>query len=301
MKIRLGTRGSALALAQAEMTRAALVAVAPDLEIERVVIKTTGDRQSETGVVESGKGVFVKEIEEALLTGTVDIAVHSTKDLPTELAPGLALTAMLPRADVRDVFCSRDGKILDEMPAGARVATGSPRRAAQLRRLYPDLAYVPIRGNVDTRLRKIREGEADGVVLARAGLVRLGLEASITEIIPIPVCLPAPGQGAVGLESRADDRKIAMLLQRVNHPETLLAVRAERRLLLKLGGGCLTPIAAYGVITDGSLHLLGFVGSAEGAIFVQGGVTAPAADPEAAGDRLAEELLTKGARELLAS
>jgi len=300
MKIRIGTRGSALALAQAEMTRKALEAAAPGIETERVIIKTTGDRQSETGAPDAGKGVFVKEIEEALLANTIDVAVHSMKDVPTELAPGLTLAAMLPRADVRDVFCSRDGKILDELPAAARIGTGSPRRAAQLRRLYPDLAYVPIRGNVDTRLRKVREGEADGVILARAGLVRLGLEAAITEIIPIPVCLPAPGQGAVGLEIRSEDEKTKLVLDRLNHAETMLAVRAERQMLLKLGGGCRTPIAAYGVITDGSMHLLGFVGSAEGKQFVQGGVSAPAADPEALGNMLAEELLAKGAKDLLA-
>ncbi len=301
VKLKLGTRGSALALAQVAMTRAALAQVAPGLEVETVVIKTTGDRQSETGAPEAGKGVFVKEIEEALLARTVDVAVHSMKDLPTELAPGLALVAMLPRADVRDVFCSREGRILDELPEGATVATGSPRREAQLKRLYSQVRFVGIRGNVDTRLRKIREGEADGVVLARAGLVRLGLEAAITEIIPVPVCLPAPGQGAVGLEARADDDKTRLLLERVGHRDTMLAVRAERQMLLKLGGGCRTPIAAYGQITDGSLHLLGFVGSAETAIFVQGAVTAPADAPEAAGDRLAEELLGKGARELLAA
>ena len=298
-RIRIGTRGSPLALVQATLAEAALVRAEPGLKPERVIIRTTGDRQSETGAPEAGKGVFVKEIEDALLAATIDVAVHSLKDLPADLLPGLVLAAVLPREDPRDAFCSRDGRTLDELPAGSKIATGSPRRAAQLRRLYPQFEYVSIRGNVDTRLRKIRGGEADGAVLARAGLARLGLTAAITELIPAEVCLCAPGQGAIGLEARADDAATLARLAKVNDKPTAAAVTAERAFLRRLGGGCRTPIAALALPGGASLKLMGYVGAVEGALFIAGSATAPATDAEALGIRLAEKLLGEGAAELL--
>ncbi len=299
MRIRLGTRGSPLALAQAVLTEATLHAADPGVIVERVVIKTTGDRQSETGAPEAGKGVFVKEIEEALLADRVDVAVHSAKDLPVDVPAGLVLAAVLPREDPRDAFCSRDGRTLDELPAGAKVGTGSPRRAAQLRRLYPHLAFVPIRGNVDTRLRKMREGEVDGAVLARAGLVRLGLATAITELLPAEVCLSAPGQGAVGLEARLADAATRAVLARVNDAPAFAAVTAERAFLRRLGGGCKTPIAALAVAEGDDLKLHGYIGEEEGARFVAGSAIAPAGDAEVLGVHLAERLLGEGAQELL--
>ncbi len=298
--IRLATRGSALALAQAALVEAALRAADPAVTVERVVIKTTGDRQSEGGgTVAAGKGVFVKEIQDALLAGAADVAVHSLKDLPVEDAAGLQLAATLPREDVRDAFCGGDGRILDELPDGAKIATGSPRREAQLRRLHPRFRYVPIRGNVDTRLRKIREGEADGVILARAGLARLGLLGAITELIPVEVCLPAPGQGAIGLECRDGDDRIAGLLEAVNHPETYRSTAAERALLRVLGGGCQTPIAAWGKPEGDQLTLFGFVSDPTGARFIASALTGPAAEPESLGEQLGERFLEQGAGRLL--
>jgi hydroxymethylbilane synthase len=230
----------------------------------------------------------------------VDVAVHSLKDLPADLAPGLGLAAVLPRADVRDAFCSRDGRTLDELPDGAKVATGSPRRESQLRRLWGRLSFVPIRGNVETRLRKVRDGEADGTILARAGLVRLGLEAAVTEIIPVAVCLPAPGQGAVGCEARSDDRATLDLLARIDHAETMLSVAAERAFLRRLGGGCRTPIAAWGQPGPaGGMTLHGFVGEAGGVRFFASSVTGRGVEAEALGVRLADRLIADGAAALL--
>jgi len=317
--LRLGTRGSALALAQAALAEAALAAAAsaggaPQLKVERVVITTTGDRRVASegdpiapkgdgpGIALEGdaRGIFVREIEEALLSRAVDVAVHSLKDLPVDLPPGLVLAGVLERGDPRDAFCSRDGRTLDELPAGASVATGSPRRAAQLGRIWGHLVFVPIRGNVDTRLRKVREGAADGVVLARAGLVRLGLAGAITELIPLEVCLPAPGQGAIGLEARESDAGIAGLLARVTHPPTLAAVLAERAFLRRLGGGCRAPVAALGVGAEGGkLVLHGFVADPAGARFAASSAEGPAADAEALGVRLAERLLDEGAAEFM--
>ena len=309
--IRVGTRGSALALAQAALAEAALAeavlraaaapAAAPELTIERVVITTTGD--SEQSIPLEGaaapQGIFVREIEQALLAGSIDVAVHSLKDLPVDLPPGLVFAGVLPREDPRDAFCSRDGRTLDEMPPGARVGTGSSRRAAQLRRVWGHLAFVPIRGNVDTRLRKVREGAVDGVVLARAGLVRLGLVSAITELIPLEVCLPAPGQGAIGLEARESDAGTVGLLARLSHPPTLAAVLAERAFLRRLGGGCRAPVAALGVADGGKLVLHGFVGDPGGVVFAASSVEGLPAAAEALGVRLAERLLAEGAAEFM--
>lgn len=297
--LRVATRGSPLARAQAAAAIRALEEVSPGLACEMVIVKTTGDVESEKSVESAGKGVFVKEIEEKLVAGAVDVAVHSLKDLPTEIPAGLALGAVLPREDARDAFCSREGDLLEELPAGARVATGSARRVAQLRRGHGRLKFVPIRGNVDTRLRKVREGEAEGVVLARAGLVRLGLEISITEVIPLEACLPAPGQGAIGLECREAAADVLRLLFRVHDAESGRAVAAERRFLAALGGGCRVPIAAHAAIERGEMRLRGFVGQVSGTRCVEGTMSGRPEEAEQLGAALAEELLARGAGDLL--
>lgn len=277
----------------------ALLAAEPQLACDTVVIKTTGDRQSAEGIANPGKGIFVKEIEEALVAGAIDIAVHSVKDLPTVVPEGLALAAVLPREDVRDAFCAREHRTLGELAAGARVATGSPRREAQLRRLYGHLEFVPIRGNVGTRLAKVRNGEAEGTILARAGLLRLGLESAITEILPLLTCLPAPGQGAIGAQARTADEETLALLARVHHADSGLAVTAERDFLARLGGGCRTPIAAYALVEGDDMCLHGFVGETPGPRFVQGVVRGSSREPVTLAAKLAQQLKSEGAAELL--
>src|SRR5436190_9491456 len=244
--IRIGTRGSPLALAQAHMVRSALAAqngVAEDA-LEIVTIRTSGDRIQDRPLSEAGgKGLFTKEIEEALLAGEIDLAVHSMKDMPTVLPAGLTVACYLPREDVRDAFISAKAASLAQLPAGAVVGTSSLRRQAQVLRLRPDLRVVALRGNVDTRLRKLAEGAADATVLACAGLVRLGLEDRITAPVPAEEMLPAVAQGAIGIEIRAGDEATAHLLGPINHQPTALAVTVERAFLAKLDGSCRTPIA----------------------------------------------------------
>ena len=298
MRVRIGTRGSKLALAQSYMVQSALSRACPEAEFETVVISTAGDRQAADGDLPAGTGVFVKEIEEKLLGGEIDLAVHSLKDMPVSPPAGLILAAVLVREDAREAFVSRDGRTLAELPSGARVGTGSPRRRAQLLRFRPDLSLIPIRGNVDTRLRKVREGLADGTVLALAGLRRLGLEESVTEIIPLDKCLPAPGQGAVVCQVRTGEAVLIELAGRINHEASARAVRAERAFLQGLGGGCRAPIAAYASEETGILKLSGLAGDADGRRFVEGALCGPPADAAGLGDRLARELLARGAGEL---
>jgi hydroxymethylbilane synthase len=260
--IRIGTRGSPLALAQAHEVEARLTAAhgaGPDLgqdsgqlAFEIKVIKTTGDRIQDRPLAEAGgKGLFTKEIEEALLAGEVDIAVHSMKDMPTVLPAGLALAAFLPREDVRDALISPKAASLADLPRGAVVATSSLRRQAQVRHLRPDLRVVPMRGNVETRLRKLAEGVADATLLALAGLNRLGITDRAAGPVPVEAMLPAVAQGAIGVEIRADDERMAQLLAPLNHEPTALAVTAERVFLARLEGSCRTPIAALGELVDG--------------------------------------------------
>ena len=245
MTTRIGTRGSVLALAQAHEVHARLAAVhGAGHEFELRVIKTSGDRIQDRPLADvGGKGLFTKEIEEALLAREIDLAVHSMKDMPTILPMGLTIACHLPRADVRDAFISAKATSLAALPAGAVVGTSSLRRQAQVKRLRPDLRVVPLRGNVDTRLRKLEEGAADATLLACAGLTRLGLESRITAPVPVDEMLPAVAQGAIGVEIRADDGASAHLLAPINHQETALAVAAERAFLAKLDGSCRTPIA----------------------------------------------------------
>ncbi len=265
--LRIGTRGSPLALAQARMVRARLAA-AHGVDEERItltVIRTTGDVIQDRTLAEAGgKGLFTKEIEEALRADAIDLAVHSAKDVPTVLPDGLILTAVLPREDARDVFIGRSVKTLRELAAGAVVGTASLRRQAIVKRLRPDLEVVPIRGNVDTRLRKLGEGVVDATLLALAGLKRLGLTHAATSIFTLDEFLPAVGQGIVAIETRADDTRTRTLLEAINHAETASALAAERAFLAVLDGSCRTPIAGHATIADGRLRLRGLIAKPDG-------------------------------------
>lgn len=260
--LRIGTRGSPLALAQAEEVRrrlGAAHAIEPDA-IETVVIRTTGDRIQDRPLAEAGgKGLFTKEIEEALLERRVDVAVHSAKDMPTWLPDGLVLAAFLPREDVRDAFISRLAPSLAALPAGSLVGTASPRREALVRRARPQLRVVPLRGNVETRLRKLAEGEVDATLLAVAGLRRLGREEAATALLSFEEFPPAIAQGAIALETRADDARTRALLARLDHADTASAVTAERAFLAALDGSCRTPIAGYAEVEHGRVAFRGLI------------------------------------------
>ncbi len=296
----IGTRGSKLALWQARWVAQALRALEPGLEAKLKVIKTTGDKILDVPLAKvGGKGLFVKEIEEALLRGEVDLAVHSMKDVPTELPEGLHLAAVLQRQDHRDAFLSRTGQALMELPAGSRVGTSSLRRICQLRALRPELQVHNLRGNLDTRLRKLGEGLYDAIVVAMAGLNRLGLAQGQAQPLSEQHMLPAIGQGAIGVECRLDDPFVNGLLQRLNHAPTATCVQAERAFLMELGGGCQVPIGAWAELRDGRLRLQGLVGSPDGARLFRDSIEGDAQEAAALGQRLAQRLLKEGAEEVL--
>lgn len=297
-KLIIGSRGSQLALWQAHFVRDQLVKRS-SVPIEVVTIKTTGDRHLEAPVAQLSKGIFVKEIEQALLKGEIDLAVHSMKDLPTDLPAGLTIGAMCARDDVRDVLISGDGATLNRLPSGAKVGTSSLRRKAQLRAHRPDLEFTDIRGNVDTRLRKLREGLFEAIVLAKAGLDRLGWADQISEVLSTEIVLPAVGQGALGIEARADDAEVLDLLQGVNDPSTHAAVMAERALLKELHGGCQVPIGAWGRVENGRLVLEGCVISLDGGTIVRDQISGPIERGVALGVQLASKLLRQGADHIL--
>ena len=261
-QFRIGTRGSPLALAQAHMTRAALAAAHGLSEdaLEIVVIRTSGDRIQDRPLSEAGgKGLFTKEIEEALLAGTIDLAVHSAKDMPTVLPDGLMLAACLPREDVRDAFISRKAENLRALPRAAVVGTASLRRQALVKRMRPDISTVVLRGNVETRLRKLEAGEVDATLLALAGLKRLGLADRATALLGTEEFLPAVGQGAVTIEARRDDARTREALARVDHADTSVALAAERAFLALLDGSCRTPIAGHAVLDGDTLRFRGMI------------------------------------------
>jgi hydroxymethylbilane synthase len=269
LPLRLGTRGSPLALAQAGMVKAALAAADPalaaDEAVEIVVVRTTGDAVQDRTLSEiGGKGLFTQEIEDGLLAGTLDLAVHSMKDMPTVLPPGLTISAVLPRADPRDALIARGPRSLAELPRPAVVGTASLRRAAQLRAVRPDLTVVPLRGNVQTRLRKLDAGEVGATFLAMAGLVRLGLVEAASAALEPEEMLPAVAQGAIGIECRAGDVRVLDLLARVNHEPTMVRISAERSFLAALDGSCRTPIAALAELDGPRLRLRGLVASPDG-------------------------------------
>ncbi len=295
--MRVGSRGSLLAQRQAEGVRDALARLG--VEAEWVHIRTEGDLILDRPLTAiGGKGVFTKEIEDALLDGRIDVAVHSLKDLPTELPKELVLAAVTRREDPRDVFIAKDGVTgLANLPKGAAVGTGSLRRRAQLQAYRPDLKMVDLRGNLDTRLRKLESGEMDGIVMAAAGFARMGWTDRITETLPPEVCLPAVGQGALALECRAGDRETNSWVSPLDHSETRRAVEAERALLRRLEGGCQVPVGALGEVRDGRISLQGVIASLDGESLVRG--AASGEDPEGVGTRLAEDLLDRGGEDIL--
>jgi len=277
----IGTRGSPLALAQANQVRDRF-AVAHALDVDAItleVIRTTGDRISDRPLTEAGgKGLFTKEIEEALIAGAIDLAVHSAKDMPTILPPGLRIAGVLEREDARDVFISRKAKTLAELPRGARVGTASRRRQALVKQLRPDLIVVPMRGNVETRLRKLDAGEVDATVLALAGLKRLGLADAASVVLPVEEFLPAVGQGIIAIEARGDDERALDLVLAVSHAATAAALTAERAFLAVLEGSCRTPIAGYATVAGGQLAFRGLIAKPDGSEVIEtqrhGAVTA---------------------------
>jgi hydroxymethylbilane synthase len=296
--LRIGTRGSALAQWQAEMVRGRLGAL--NIGAELVLIRTTGDREAKTPLVTmGGKGVFVKELEDALLEGRIDVAVHSMKDVPTELPAGLAIAAICEREDVRDALISRSGAGLMELPNGARVGTSSPRRQAQLLHCRPDLQMVEMRGNVDTRLAKVARGDCDAIVLAKAGLDRLGMAERITEVLSTDVSLPAAGQGAIGLETRQDDPTVRNCVRKLNHSETQLAVDAERAVLAGLEGGCLLPVGVWARTQNRELILEACVLSSDGSEALRVRRAGLPRDAEELGRQAVAALLDRGAGRLL--
>ena len=262
--ITIGTRGSQLALWQAEYVRKRLNRQFPDLGVELQIIKTTGDAFQEHSLAGLGKGVFTKEIEQALLDGTIDLAVHSMKDLPTDMPDGLCIAAIPAREDPRDVLVTQCGLVLDKLPNGAIIGTTSPRRKSQLLHFRPDLQVADVRGNLDTRLRKLHETKLDGIILAAAGIKRLIGQEIITEYFEISRMIPAPGQGALGVEAREDDVEIKALLAAINDCRSEIEVVAERAVLRGLGGGCQVPIGANAELKGDKLHLMAAVCSPDG-------------------------------------
>ncbi len=298
-QLRIGTRASQLALWQANWVKAELEARYPDMEVTLTKIKTLGDKILDVPLAQvGGKGLFVKEIEEAMLRGEIDIAVHSMKDVPTEFPPGLGLVCITKREDPRDALISHGVKFAD-LPQGAKIGTSALRRQAQLLKLRPDLEMVIIRGNVESRIKKLTSENLDAVILAAAGLKRLGFTDSVTEYLDTNLSLPAIGQGALGIECRLDDAPLRETIAFFNHPETDYAVRAERALLKRCEGGCQVPIAAFGEVTGDQLTLTGFVASVDGARSLKENITGPVAACENLGIELAERLLRNGAKEIL--
>jgi hydroxymethylbilane synthase len=297
--IRIGTRGSKLALWQANHVAALLRPLTAPRPVELVIISTAGDQVRDVPLAQiGGEGVFTKEIQRALLDGGVDVAVHSLKDLPTITVEGLVLAAVPERAPAGDVLVSQRHRRFDVLPTGAVVATSSLRRRAQALYRRPDLRLVDIRGNVETRLRKLHDEGLDGIILAEAGLLRLGLGAAISEVLDPAWMLPAVGQGALGLECRADDRETLAFAEWLNHRPTRQAVLAERAMLRALGGGCQVPMGAVCRVTGEELALRGAVVKPDGTRRVEAEQSGPADDPEALGRRVADDLLSRGAREL---
>ena len=297
--LRIGTRGSLLAKWQAEFVRKQLFQLA-GVETEIVIIKTSGDKLSQSSLSQiGGKGIFIKELEDALFEEKVDIAVHSVKDIPTEMQSGLSFPAICQRADVRDCLVSGNGAALARLRQGARVGTGSLRRQAQLLHLRPDLDIRDLRGNVDTRLRKVESGEYDAVVLAKAGLDRLGAAHRISEILAPEICMPAVGQGAIGVECRASDNETSEILDKLNHLETRNAIIAERTLLSLLQGGCQVPVGAWARLERDELVMEACVCSVDGKQYVKQRATGPPDQPRPLGEQMARLLIDSGAQNIL--
>jgi hydroxymethylbilane synthase len=297
LKIRLGGRGSRLSLAQLEIVARAL---SPRSEVEIVTFTTTGDRLSRVNSAMTGKDLFTREIDEALLDGRIDLGIHSAKDLPSRLSEGLELAAVLPREDPSDVVVTRDGGTLRVLPAGSRVGTSSPRRRAQILSARPDLAVVDARGNVDTRIRRLREGRWDAIVLARAGLMRLGRLDDASEVLPASWMLPAIGQGALAVVARTDEGSLRELVAGIDHPPSHREVRAERAVLDLLEAGCRAPVAGLARTEGGRMLLEAAVFSPDGSRTLREEAEGIAERPEDLGREVARRLLARGAAELIA-
>jgi len=294
-KINIGTRGSKLAVIQAQWVLTKLREATPGLEASLVKITTRGDRDSSTTLDKfAGQGVFVKELEKALTDGKIDLAVHSLKDLPTEIPQGLTLAATTARLDPRDVLVSKAGKF-SELAPGSMIGTGSHRRAVQLQVLRPDLKTRVVRGNIDTRLRKVSEGEIDGIIVAAAALIRLGWQDRITEYLPTEHFTPAVGQGALGIEIRSRDKEMTSLASAINHEPTWQSVTAERTFLRALGGGCRAPITALGIVSVDVLKLSGMVANIDGSHILRATEEGDAHTPEKVGKQLAQKMVELGA------
>jgi hydroxymethylbilane synthase len=297
--LRIGTRASQLALWQANWVKSELEKRYPGMTVALTKIKTIGDKILDVPLAQvGGKGLFVKEIEEAMLRGEIDIAVHSMKDVPTEFPEGLGLVCITEREDPRDAVISRGVKFSD-LRQGARIGTSALRRQAQLLKARPDMEMVIIRGNVETRIRKLEDDNLDAVILAAAGLKRLGFTEKVAEYLSVDFSIPAIGQGALGIECRLDDASLRETIDFFNHPDTAHAVRAERALLWRCEGGCQVPIAAHGVVVGDQLHLTGFIASVDGSRSVRGSISGPAVECEKLGIALAEQLLKDGGHEIL--
>lgn len=298
--IRIGTRGSQLALYQAKKVKATLEELFPELQVELKIIKTKGDKILDVALSKIGdKGLFTKEIENELIDETVDIAVHSLKDLPTKLPEGLKLGAVLERGEFRDALVSKDGKKLNELKAGDIVATSSLRRIAGLLKINNQIVIKDIRGNVNSRLQKMEDGYCDAMIMAAAGLQRLGLENYITEILEPEVVMPAVSQGAIAIETRINDPRVDALMEKVNHVATWNAVTAERAFLSHLEGGCQVPLGCYSKVENGILKLSGFVASIDGKQFIEENISGEIENGAKLGIQLAEIMLDKGAGQIL--
>lgn len=301
-EIRIGTRGSQLALKQADLIAEELRRHFPGIALRIVKIKTTGDKILDSPLSAiGGKGLFIKEIEEALLRDDIDIAVHSMKDMPAELADGLIIGAVTQREDPRDALITRDGSGLKSLAPGAKLGTSSLRRQAQLRHLRPDIEVVPLRGNLDTRLRKLKRGDFDAIVVAAAGLARMGWADEITEYLDPECCLPAIGQGSLGIEVRRGDAEILKIVEKLNHSGSMKTVSAERALLRKLQGDCQVPIAALGSIEGARLTITAMVANIDGSKKIVQTISGDASEPGGLGIMLAQRLIDSGAGEILDS
>jgi hydroxymethylbilane synthase len=299
-QLRIATRKSPLALWQAEHVRVRLQQLHPGLQVELLTMSTQGDRVLDSPLAKiGGKGLFVKELEQGMLAGQADIAVHSMKDVPAELPHGLEIGAILEREDPRDAFVSNRFATLAGLPQGARVGTSSLRRQCQLRAVRPDLEILDLRGNVNTRLAKLDAGDYDAIVLASAGLKRLGMAQRITRALQPEDMLPAIAQGVIGIECRSDDATVKALIEPLNHAETGLRTQAERAMNAALAGGCQAPVAGFSIITGDCIALRGLVGWPNGSAIIRGEISGPAAEAAVLGEQLAQELLERGARPIL--
>lgn len=302
--VRIATRKSPLALWQAEYVKQQLLAHHPQLQVELIALSTRGDKLLDTSLAKvGGKGLFVKELEVALLEGEADIAVHSMKDVPMEFPDGLALAVICEREDPLDAFVSNNYQRLDQLPAGALVGTSSLRRQSQVRAQFPDLQIKDLRGNVNTRLAKLDQGEYDALILASAGLIRLDMHQRIASRLEAELCLPAGGQGAVGIECRAEDKAIQALLDPLHHPQSAYCVLAERAMNRRLQGGCQVPIGCYAQLQSSGdrLNLRGLVASVDGQTMLKADIQGAVEDAERLGEMLADKLLSMGAGEILTS